>query len=58
MKLNEFISADHSILVVNDVPSALKIVTRLLKKLGVKNVSEGGDGEDAMKKNGSFRLHR
>ena len=48
MNLQELTANDGRILVVDDVPSALKVVTRLLKKLGVTNVIEARNGTAAL----------
>ncbi len=50
MDLKDFIESDGSVLVVDDVPSALKIVSRLLRKLGVKNVVEVSSGAAALQR--------
>ena len=59
MNLQDFINANHGVLVVGDVVSARKIVMRLLGKLGIKNVSEAANGKDALetlKKKGGVNL--
>jgi two-component system chemotaxis response regulator CheY len=50
MDLQDFITRDGTVLVVDDVPSALKVIARLLNKLGVKNVVEVANGEAAIQR--------
>jgi two-component system chemotaxis response regulator CheY len=52
------IPRDIEILVVDDVPSARKVVSRFLSSLGFSHISESGSGGDALKmiENSEFHL--
>jgi two-component system chemotaxis response regulator CheY len=50
MELQEFIEKKARVLVVDDVPSARKVVTRLLNKIGLTDVIEASTGDDALGK--------
>jgi|LakMenEpi03Aug12_release.lakeMendotaPanAssembly.Ray.scaffolds.fasta_scaffold379062_2 two-component system chemotaxis response regulator CheY len=50
MELQEFIEKKARVLVVDDVPSARKVVTRLLNKIGLTDVIEASTGDDALSK--------
>jgi two-component system chemotaxis response regulator CheY len=48
MDLKEFIATGAKVLVVDDVPSARKVVSRLLNRLGLTNIVEANSGDDAL----------
>lgn len=52
------IPRDMEILVVDDVPTARKVVSRFLSSLGFSHITESGSGEDALKmlENQEFHL--
>ncbi|MBX7145511.1 MAG: response regulator [Oligoflexia bacterium] len=47
--IDDFNAAQVSVLIVDDVPSARRVVCRLLQKLGVQNIREACGGEEALK---------
>lgn len=49
MDLQEFISTGAKVLVVDDVPSARKVVSRLLQRLGLTNIVEANCGDEALR---------
>lgn len=50
MELQEFIEKKAKVLVVDDVPSARKVVSRLLNKIGLTDIIEASTGDDALSK--------
>lgn len=50
MELQEFIAKKAKVLVVDDVPSARKVVSRLLQKIGLTDIIEASTGDDALNK--------
>jgi two-component system chemotaxis response regulator CheY len=48
MSITNLGSNNGKVLIVDDVPSARKVIVRLLAKLGVTNVVEASSGEEAL----------
>lgn len=48
MTLEEIVQRQPGILVVDDLPSARKVVTRLMQKLGFTKIFESSDGTSAL----------